>query len=185
MAYATVAELKIYLDIAGSGDDTLLSDLLDAATAQIDRQTNRTFTAASSTRYYDLDAVEGQDLLLDEDLISITTLTNGDGTSLAATTYWLIPRNTGPPYHMIRLKSDYSWSFDSDGEVSVLGSWGYAASVPGDIAQACKRLAAYYYRQKDAQVFDVTAIPEMGMIQVPSGIPADVRVLLGPYKKYL
>jgi len=32
-------------------------------------------------------------------------------------------------------------------------------------------------------VFDTTAIPSAGIIQVPQGIPADVRMLLDPYVK--
>ena len=44
-------------------------------------------------------------------------------------------------------------------------------------------MASYFYRQKDAQVFDVTATPELGTITVPAGIPADVRILLDPYRR--
>jgi hypothetical protein len=44
-------------------------------------------------------------------------------------------------------------------------------------------LAGYYYRQKDAGVFDTTAIPDMGVIQVPQGIPRDVQLILNPYRK--
>jgi hypothetical protein len=45
-------------------------------------------------------------------------------------------------------------------------------------------LAAYYYQQKDAQVFDTVAIPDAGVITIPSGIPADVKLILAPYRKY-
>ena len=36
--------------------------------------------------------------------------------------------------------------------------------APDDIKQACVRLTAYLYRQRDSQVFDVTAIPDAGVI---------------------
>ena len=37
------------------------------------------------------------------------------------------------------------------------------------------------YRQKDASVFDTTAIPDQGVIVSPQGIPRDVRLMLDPY----
>jgi dipeptidyl aminopeptidase/acylaminoacyl peptidase len=183
MAYATIFELKSYLAIADGGDDLLLMELLDRASAAIDAYTGRNFAAGYGTRYYNTDAVDKDVLSLDGDLYAATTITNGEGKTITA--YWLLPRNVGPPYHQIRLKSasDYSWDFGADGEVEVYGLWGYSREPPDDIIHACIRLAAYYYRQKDAQVFDVTALPEQGIITVPKGMPADVRQLLDRYRK--
>jgi hypothetical protein len=191
MAYISVAELKTYLDISSATDDALLAALVNSAEAAIDAHTHRTFEADTETRYFerhDLDD-SGFILELDRDLLTVTTLTNGDSAStvIPATEYWLVDamgrRGSGPPYHGIRLKinSTYSWEFDTDYWVSVLGTWGYCADPPNDIKHATKRLAAYYYAQKDAQVFDVTAVAEAGIIQVPQGIPRDVKLILEPY----
>ena len=181
MPYASLSQLQTYLNLDPARDEELLNDLLNRATKAIDRFTDRTFTASDDTRYYGPEHVEGQDLFLDSDLLSLSSLTNGDGTTLADTTYWLLPRNR-PPYSVIRLKSAYSWSFNTDGEVAVEGSWGYAADAPDDIVQACVRLAAFFYRQKDAQVFGTTAVPGLGL-ELPATLPADVRELLAPYRR--
>ena len=95
-----------------------------------------------------------------------------------------MPRNRTPKYG-IRLKVDstYSWEFDTDYWVSVAGTWGYSTTAPYDIVQATIRLVAYYYAQKDAQVFDVTAVPEAGVITVPQGMPRDVERMLQPYMR--
>jgi hypothetical protein len=69
--------------------------------------------------------------------------------------------------------------------VSVLGTWGYASEPPADIRRACTVLAAYFYKQKDSQVFDVTAIPEAGVITIPAGIPGTVTRIIERYKRYL
>ena len=185
MSYATAAELKSYLGISENTDDTLLAALLNRATAAIEQYTHRVFSAAVGTRYYRSDAVDGDTLHLDGDLYSVTTLTNGEGDTI--TEYWLLPRNEGPPYHAIKLKSgsDYSWTFGTDGEVEVYGEWGFSSDPPDDIVHACVRLAGYYYRQKDAQVFDVTAQPDAGIITIPKGLPADVKMLLTPYRKVI
>jgi hypothetical protein len=96
-------------------------------------------------------------------------------------------RNLGPPYHWIKLYSNTGvyWQWDVDEWVSVTGTWGYSATAPADIVRATTVLAAYLYRQKDSQVFDVTAVPEAGVITIPSGIPATVMKIIGRYKRYL
>ena len=80
--------------------------------------------------------------------------------------------------------SGVSWEWDTDGWVTVAGTWGYATTTPEDIRQAAVRLASFYYRQKDAMVFDVTAIPEQGVITAPVGVPADVKMIIARYKRY-
>jgi hypothetical protein len=68
--------------------------------------------------------------LIDDDLLDIITLTNGDDTVITTTDYFLLPRNTSPKF-AIQIK-DYSsvyWSQDSNGSlegvISVLGWYGY------------------------------------------------------------
>ena len=117
MAYCTLAQVKNYLGITADTDDVLLAALIDRAQAAIDIYCGRKFEATSGTRYYEMDAVDGDYLRLDDDLISITTLTNGDDSSTVITSayYWLWPQNDGPPYHSIRLKDNqttHDWERD-------------------------------------------------------------------------
>ena len=80
MAYATLAQVKDYLDIGADTDDVLLQNLIDRAEIAIETYTRRVFEAETQTRYYercDLDD-SGFVLLVDRDLLTITTLTNGD-----------------------------------------------------------------------------------------------------------
>lgn len=199
MAYVDKVAVKQYLGISTTTDDDLIEALIARAQRAIESYCHRWFEARTETRYYRRDAVDAGDTLrhsiseipglvngvlyLDDDLLSVTTLTNGDGTVIPTTGYWLGPRNSGPPYWYICLKSTYSWAFDTDGEISVAGTWGYSATAPEDIVHSTIRLAAYYYRQKDVQVFDTTAAPELGVITVPQGLPADVKILLEPYRR--
>ncbi len=186
MAYATVAELKTYLGISGSGDDALLSDLLDRATAFIESYTGKSFTASTETRYFDYSYIDDDDrlLILDEWLLSAATVKDADGNTISSDDYVLLPRN-GDRYHSIRLKSAEVWgcTSDEDASVSVAGEWGWSSEPPDDIKHVCIRLAGYYYRQRDAQVFDVTAQPDTGTITIPQGLPADVRRVLDRYRE--
>jgi hypothetical protein len=192
MAYADVDQLKTYLGITDTGDDGLLSDLLHRSQKAIESFTGRIFEVSEQTfRYYTVGVdTDGRVLYLDEDLYSINAIvTNADaafGTTLLATEYITHPR-TITPYYAIELlgSSSNSWTYTTDPEngITVRGKWGYSEEAPYDIAHSCIRLAAYCYRQKDASVFDITAIPDAGVIMTPQGIPADVKIILNPYRK--
>lgn len=194
MAYIELEDLRSYLGLQTSevADDDLMQASIEAAQSYIEDQTHRVFEATTETRYYDSSARNRWDstiLDLDADLISVTTLTNGDsgGTTIGPTNYWTLPRNDGPPYHQIKLYTNTGvyWEWDTDYWVSVAGTWGYSTVPPADISQACLVLAAYFFKQKDSQVFDTTAIPEAGVITIPSGIPSTVTRVLERYKRYI
>ena len=193
MAYITTADVKSYLGLTGAVDDTLLGYLIDRAQKAIETHTQRIFSAsADTTRLYTVgEDTDGRYLYLDEDLCAITTVTtDADATSPTTLTdetdYITIPRNT-TPYIALQIigSSTYEWTYTDDPAmgVSVIGRFAYSTTPPEDILHACIRLVGYYYRQKDSQVFDVTAIPEAGVISIPQGIPADVKRILEPYRR--
>ena len=131
-------------------------------------------------------AIAGTAITLTDDGSGTHTIICG-GTPIAHQDFWLMPRNYGPPYHQIQLKSNAGvyWQWEIDYWVSVTGTWGFSTTVPADIQEACTVLAAYFYKMKDSQVFDVTAIPEAGVITIPSGIPATVTKVIERYKRYI
>ena len=192
MAYATASDVKTYLGIGTTADDALIATCVTRAQAGIENYTHRKFEASADTVHYFSVGVDtdGRTLYLDDDLCAITSVvTNADNaapTTLLATEYTTEPRNQ-TPYHIIRLlgSSTHGWTYTTDHEngIEVTGKWAYSTTPPGDVVQACVRWAAYMYRQKDAQVFDVTAQPDMGVITIPQGIPADVKMLLEPYRR--
>lgn len=192
MAYITLAELKSYLDITNADDDTLLTNSITGAQKWIEEVTHRFFEAQTLTKNYAKSARSHENrriLDVDEDLLTITELLNGDTaqTEITAGQYWLLDRNLGPPYANIQLTSlsNVSWTWDEDGWVEVTGTWGFSATADGNIKDATLVLAAYAYRQKDAQIFDTIAIPDAGVITVPQGIPKTTIKRIMMYRKYL
>jgi len=174
-----------------NADTTVLQDAIDAAQAYIDGQTNRTFEAVTATRYYTAEAIDrfnSRLLIVNTDLLTVTTLTNGDSASTAIlpASFWTWPRNYTTKYG-IMLKTDVTdyWEFDTDYFVTVVGTWGYSATAPADIKEAALHLAGFFYHRKDAQVYDVTAVPEAGVITIPKGIPAGVDRIIARYKRYI
>ena len=190
MAYATTSDLKAYLGLTGTADDALLLSCMQRAQSMVDTHCDQVFEAsADTTRYFDaVEDVADAVLHLDYPLAAITSITNGDGVAVATTEYVTEPRNR-TPYHRIRLlgsKNKY-WDTTSSGDpenaITIVGKWAYSTSAPPAIVQACVRLAAYMYRQKDSQVFDVTADPASGQLIIPKGLPPDVKQMLMPYRR--
>lgn len=185
MAYTTAALVKSYLGISTATDDTLIGNLITRAQEIIEAYTGRVFEAETATKYFTIDNVEGRWLYLwGYDLLTVTTLTNGDGTEIAAANYRLEPRNETPKW-AIRLDEDYTWEFDdSDDEISIAGTWGYTATPPNDIAHAAIRLTAFLYRQKDTSAdIDRPFVTGDGVTIMPSALPQDVKSILDKYKR--
>lgn len=189
MAYVLTADLKTYLGISNTDDDTLLGTLITVAQKIIETYTQRDFeVGADSTRYFTpgRDTDEGV-LYFDEDLAQApTTVTNGDGIVVTSAQYALLDRNR-TPYRAIKLLSATGlyWTYQNNPEdaISILGRWGWSVTPPDDIVQAAKRLASWLYRGKDSQTFEGTAFSELGVIRVRQDLPTDVKALLDPYRR--
>lgn len=189
--YATLAEFKLWADISSTNtdDDSVIEDIIEAASRYIDAETARTFYARTETRYYSIPG--GRQLDVDDDLLTITTLTNGDATTIAATEYNFIPKNV-TPYRAIRLKdssTDY-WTFDSDGNseyvISILGTWGYAATAPHDIRQACMMIATSMYKRRFGEsTSSVATVTAAGVVITPQDVPSHAARIIRRYTRWL
>jgi hypothetical protein len=191
VAYLTNTILKVYLGITESTDDTLLTTLITAAQAAIDAFCRQTFEAAAdTTRYFDptLDAA-GRWLYLDAPLAAITSVTNGDGNTVTSGNYITEPRNV-TPYRALVLKGNstvaWTWTTTPENSIAIVGKWAYSTSAPADVAQACTRLAAYLYRQKNnSGDLDRAMVIGANAMLLPSELPKDVYTLLRPYRRLI
>jgi hypothetical protein len=191
MAYTTVSALKTYLGVVGNTDDALLTALIARAQAIVDAYCGRTFEAAQdSTRKLDAKLSVSPDkrtLYVERDLCAITSITNGDGVSVAASEYVTEPRWETPFYGVtLKRESDIRWTWDDTPEdaITVVGRWAYSATAPADIVQATERLAAYLYRQKDNMSDLDRAVAVSGnMTVLPQSLPRDVQLILAPYRR--
>lgn len=191
--YATLAEFKAWATIESENAtrDGVIEQCIEAASRYIDDETLRTFYARTETRYFSVPSDGGRELEMDDDLLTITTLTNGDDDTIAATEYNLLPKNK-PPYSSIKLKasSSYYWDMDSDGNheyvISVAGTWGYAASAPHDIRQACLMIAQSMYKRRYGEnVSSITKVTAAGIVITPQDVPGIAAQTLRKYKRML
>lgn len=118
-----------YLAVTAASDDALLLTLIRSVCDDIARTAWRSFAPRMETRYYDaLRDTERMTLLLDDDLLAVTTLTNGDGNTVASNDYVFEPRNAYPRYALtLKTSSGIYWTYDTDPEnaISLAGVWGY------------------------------------------------------------
>ncbi len=187
-SYATLAEFKAQPGITSQDavDDEYIEDLLERAAREFDGDTQFWFYAYTDTRTFDMP--KGRCLELDAPLLTVTTLTNGDGTIIAATEYNLWPYN-GPNHSQIRIKQSSStiWqpatAGDTEDVVSVAGTWGYVdrtATDPESVAAiynsrvAVLALAqAVYKRRYGVESEGVARITGAGVVIMPSDKPKE------------
>ena len=199
MSYATLAEFKSYISEMTGGiqtafsgaEDTLLQKFLNQAKAEIDAQTGRNFGqgANNHTHYYTEDDIDGDTLYLDSDLVSVTTITNGDGTTIASSDYFLLPMNasvTGQngydgSFWGIKLKSTIDWQTPTDGRISVNGRWGFMQDAPVDVVRAAMRIAYWYWTKRNQT--GATEIAGAELTQQSDSYPTDVRIVFARYKR--
>lgn len=116
------------MESAQPHDDVFIERLLERCSREFDGDTGQWFYAHQQSRTYDVPY--GRCLELDAALLTVTHLTNGDNTNIAATEYLLYPLN-GPNKNEIRLKQSSSvlWQYASNGNregvIIINGEWGY------------------------------------------------------------
>lgn len=180
--YATLAELKARLNITDTREDVILEAVITAASRAIEGETGRVFYATQATRHF---TAEFHDLLFIDDLLELTALkTDADGdrayeTVWADTDYDLEPFNETPKT-VIRIAPNGHHSFPTVRKsVAITGSWGYAATAPAAVNEACLIQAARLFKRKDAP-FGVFGTAETGIARLPK-LDQDVRLLLLPF----
>lgn|SRR5574341_409007 len=190
MAYATLAQFKTYKVISGSGEDTLIGEFLTRAQAMIDKWCGRTFEwpGAAVARTFDSSRdTDGLTLFLNDDLIAISSIVNGDGSTITSAQYSPVP--TTAPYRRIRLLNSTGviWrptaAGDSEGAISITGKWAYSLTAPDPIIHATLRLAVWLYNQRVAgPEADRVVTSGDGAVMYPSRMPKDISEILYPYK---
>lgn len=186
MAYATTAQVKTYLGLTVSTDDTLLGTLLLSAQAMIERAAGRLFEADTATvRYFtlaDLDRDSGV-LWLNGDLCTLTGVTNGDGTTVATGDVQTLPINT-PPWYGLRINpavAVFTSGQNTADRIAITGKWAYSASAPADIAQATIRLTAFLYRMRENGGDGDRTILTGNATLAPVTMPHDVVTIVKTY----
>lgn len=198
MAYATLAELKVFVAIpdADTADDDVLEVALDSATAQIDAFCDRTFTAdatvtsrdytVSNTSRLDVEPISSTTGLVveadqDNDGVFETTWTLG-------TDFRLEPINAaahGEPWtRLVALGTRWFPRLAYRPGVRVTAKFGWPGGVaPAPIKNATLIQASRLFKRKDAP-FGVAGSAEFGSeVRLLAKLDPDVESLVRPYRR--
>jgi hypothetical protein len=199
--YISVADYKLYKNSTATGTfDSLIEDLIEAASRYIDAKSHRFFySSTGKTAYY---TPELSNVLFIDDLYAITTLKtdeDGDGTFETTWTtgatgdYYLMPFNAASfgnsgayAYQWIEVNPEGDYSFPkSFRSVQVIGDFGWSG-VPADIKQACLEIVnAAYLRRSGQNMSAVAEVTGAGVVLTPEDIPRSASNIINAYRKII
>lgn len=136
-------------EVSSAGSKAKIRRFIIACGQMLQKQCNRRFDERIEIRYYDViqscdgGPVSGLDLYLDDDLRTVSTLTNGDTETIANEFYVLVPRDN-PAKRLIRLTYAsnlyWRWTTEYKDAIQVAGTWGFGgewqsinATLSGDV----------------------------------------------------
>lgn len=188
-AYCTAQDVKSRLNINSDTDNGYILSLINACSELVDRHcmwpTSFFAVPIDSTRYYDAGAVQEGRLRLGVPLADSTiTVVNGDTTIVTSDMYRLYPRNESPKWE-IWLLSGYSWAFNTDGEISVTGKFGYSMVAPAGVVEATAEYAAWMFKRYQGALQDATANFDLGQLVYSKPMPVQVKDKLASYRNYV
>lgn len=185
MSYCTEADVTGALDIQSSADTALLARLCAVASGWIDAHCGVPdggfAVTTASARYYEVHALRGGMLVLDAPLLSLTSITNADGTTITPSNCRLYPFGQARAW-AIRLLNGRTWAIVDDGLYTVTGAWGWSVVAPAPVREAAIMLAGWLFKRYQAALQDNAASPELGQLVYGESIPRQVMALLAPYR---
>mgnify|MGYP002623143289 FL=1 len=195
--YCTLAELKTYLGLSGSGQDDNLENAIEGASRQIDQYTGRIFYQTDSQdNFYTPDNffIQAVDDISTASGLVVKLDTTDDGTHdktlTKDTDFALLPVNVSnaldqnqPFTHIKILDNRSSERFDPDifNNIKVTAQFGFS-SVPDAIKQATFLQATRLFKRKDSP-FSVYGNPETGTGELFNKFDPDALKLIKGYSK--
>jgi hypothetical protein len=181
--YLTVAQLREYAGVSGNARASELADIVTSASRAVDRACRRQFgrVAAAVTRsyeaVYDRDAKVYRAQIADLQDVTGLTVTDPDGTAVAAADYTLLPVNAvadGMPYTAIEVPSA--------GLYAMLGLWGWSA-VPAAVALAVRLQGSRWVHRRESP-WGIAGSPDSGgELRLLARLDPDVETSLADYRR--
>lgn len=180
----TLAEVKSFIGISGSENDTLLAELIDYYTAVIETYTQRSWTKETQTEYID---GGNRDLIIGvRPITSITSITDTDNSEAVdsddydfdpeAGLVFLVDNATTTGRAFIRWGSGRRrWKVIYLGGIDGAGN---------DIKLAANKVIAGAFNRRDSGLkSEKIGDYSYTLMDTESGLPADVEMVLSKYKE--
>jgi uncharacterized phiE125 gp8 family phage protein len=172
-----LADVKAWLNLAGTGDDGLLAALITAASVAIETALNRSIAAAS---YSDVcDGTGGRTLAFAATPVTAVTSLSIDGRVIPAA-----PDSCSPGYLFSPTRLSLLGYRFTPGLANIAVSYvaGFAETPP-DLANACMHLVAARYRERDRIGLNAKGLAGESTSFVQAEFPASVAATIARYRK--
>lgn len=185
--YISLAEFKAEYDLVNTSDDTELAGILTSGSRLVDSICLRYFYVTQEVRKFDQDPFTPFYLNIIDDLFSLTSVVNGDGSTIPLAKIIVYPLRRTPSIPIGWLELAAGERFVSDGLggrqcLLVDGKWGYCdgEARPEAIKRATLQLSHWLYKHPDA-IAKVAGPTKVGAEEIVTMIPSAVLVILDPY----
>ena len=167
--YVSREAVKQAASVFGTERNARVDDIIEGESRRLDRVTRRFFIPQTLTRLFawpQPHGIRADQLILDQDLISVTTLQtkaqDDSPTTISSDDFFVEPVNEGPPFSRIEIDQSSDASFESGDtpqrSISVAGSWGFSndTKASGTVASGLASSAsAVSMVCSDASLIDV------------------------------
>ena len=193
LALETLANIKTYLQITGTGEDTILETLIDLVSSAMNLYTGRHLLAKAHTEYYSGDGSD-ELILRNYPVTAVSSLYNADDnrafdstTQITVADDVIIVKDKG----ILKLWNHESAFLKGKANVKVTYTSGYGvvtnpATVPHDLRFALKRWVAQVYMRYQRKRFDIQSesVGDHTVTFVNEEMPVEVKAILDKYVSY-
>ncbi len=193
--YTSATNVFNYLNSAGTSTDPVneaseMARLVTGMSRAVDQWCNQAFSLATYTNQL-LRAVIDVDGVLTA-YPAVPTMSTPTAAAWGSHTYTTIADLTtidvaeAPSGATVRVFGSYGASRGQrlNLRLSYTGGWANLAAVPADFSWAMDALCAWAYQKRTAPI-DRTAIPEFGVLYIPSNWPGHIKQMLSNYKRWV
>jgi len=187
------ANVKEYLGLSGSDDDTFIGNLIERASEAIENYCRRKFTSTQYTEYHD-GRGEPRLVLNHRPIISVTSVHDdldrafGSGALIDSGDY--ITRDDEGIIEYLGSASTFPSTaacfYDGQLNVKIVYTAGYA-TIPADVGQACIMLCALLYNRGKQQADGIKSESHGGTYSVTyagMAMTGEIKDLLAAFREY-
>jgi hypothetical protein len=193
-ALVTLPELRGYMDVQGTTQDTALEDSINRATTWLEEQTSRKFITRGEVGEYHTVRPDEHTIRLGEwPIISVTSVHESTDSPRAYDADSLLTANT--EYQLIaesglirRLSSsELTWWARGYRAIKVLYHYGYAneAAIPADLKLLCLFVATSMFKESDRARWGVSSVTDAAgsVTRFLGYLPPDMKAHLLAYQR--
>lgn len=180
-ALTTVADVKSYMGITHTDDDTMLEDLIDECSDMIEQYVDRKIKDSGAVTEYYNGSLNGKIFVRQYPVNSITSLAYASGT-LDAPTWNIISASSGYILDQFSGVLNVANMFVGARNYRLIYRGGFT-TVPSDIVRACKICVAdaYHRRDSDGAVNESVGGASVGW---DADIPMRAQKILNKYRRF-